>query len=345
MRTRRRQWATGLLLSAVLTSMLSAGGAALAAGFEQVEDFAGSGNPGRIDMFRYVPASLRPDPALIVVLHGCGQSARDFGAAGWFDLAESTGALLLLPQQRRRNSLSRCWNWFIGADGADNAEMQSILAMIARMRADYAVDGRRIFVAGLSAGGWLTSLLLAAHPELFRAGAIIAGGPAYCAFSRRPWWDPFGVSVAFWAWPAAFDCMDGVDLEPRDWARRVRANTGVDTFPRMPRLSIWHGSDDDKVGIANLEELVDQWSTLAGTDIDADGGGDLGVPGRLLQLTYAARDGGALVETVTVDGMGHVMPIDAAAGCGEPGSHVEDIGICAAALIGRFWQLRGAGPP
>ncbi|NNM01578.1 MAG: esterase, partial [Gammaproteobacteria bacterium] len=101
------------LLPAVLTVMLCACRASGAAGLERIDDVAPAQNPGRIDTYRYVPASLRPDPALIVVLHGCGQSAEDFGAAGWFDLAERSGALLLLPQQRRRNSLTRCWNWFV----------------------------------------------------------------------------------------------------------------------------------------------------------------------------------------------------------------------------------------
>ncbi len=317
-------------------------GSASAAELERIEDFDDADNPGRIDMYRYVPATAGAGAPLIITLHGCGQSAAEFAQAGWIDVADRSGALLLAPQQRRRNSFTRCWNWFIGDSDADNAEMRSILAMIERMRADFAVDPGRAYVAGLSAGGWMSSLLLAAHPALFAGGAVFAAGPAYCAFSARPWWDPFGVAVAYWAWPAAFNCMAGIDLAPADWAQRAREHTATAAGAALPPVSIWHGSDDDTVGIANVREFLEQWTALAGADDIPDVTAEL-VPGAGAQRrVYTAGNGGVVLETVIVEGMGHAIPIDPRNGCGTAGAYVEDRELCAAMLVGRFWNLPGS---
>jgi len=69
--------------------------------FDRLTEVTGFGsNPGALRMFEYVPAD--PQPALVVVLHGCTQTAAsyDFGA-GWSTLADRHGFVLLLPEQQR----------------------------------------------------------------------------------------------------------------------------------------------------------------------------------------------------------------------------------------------------
>jgi poly(3-hydroxybutyrate) depolymerase len=68
--------------------------------FDRLAEVTGFGsNPGALRMFKYVPAD--PQPALVVVLHGCTQTAAsyDFGA-GWSTLADRHGFLLLLPEHK-----------------------------------------------------------------------------------------------------------------------------------------------------------------------------------------------------------------------------------------------------
>ena len=134
-------------------------------------------NPGRLRMFKYVPA--QPERALVVVLHGCTQNAEvyDFGA-GWSTLADRYGFVLLMPQQEPSNNPNKCFNWFLSRHiERDRGEVLSIRQMVEAMIRDHYIDPRRIFVTGLSAGGAMTAVLLATYPELFAGGAVIAGLP------------------------------------------------------------------------------------------------------------------------------------------------------------------------
>ena len=70
-------------------------------------------------MFTYVPKSLSRTPALVVVLHGCTQSAASYDlGAGWSTLAERYGFVLLLPEQTPANNPKTCFNWFLPGDTA-----------------------------------------------------------------------------------------------------------------------------------------------------------------------------------------------------------------------------------
>jgi len=144
-------------------------------------------NPGDLRMFSYVPDSLQPAPGLVVVLHGCGQTAAGYDlGAGWSTIAKHYGFALLTPEQQPSNNANACFNWFNPEDSArGRGEAQSIRQMIARMVREHKIDPHRIFVTGLSAGGAMTSVMLATYPEVFAAGAVIAGLPYGVATNVR----------------------------------------------------------------------------------------------------------------------------------------------------------------
>src|SRR4051795_5811700 len=119
-------------------------------------------NPGRLRMYAYVPDPLPRSPALVVVLHGCLQTAAGYDlGAGWSTLADRFRFTLLFPEQQRANNRRGCFNWFQPRDSdRDQGEALSIGHMVEHMIQTYAVDRSRVFVTGLSAGGAMTSVML-----------------------------------------------------------------------------------------------------------------------------------------------------------------------------------------
>ena len=111
-------------------------------------------NPGNLRMLTYVPPGLAPGSALVVVLHGCTQSAAAYDhGAGWSVLAERHGFAVLYPEQQRGNNGSLCFNWFQPEDTArGGGEVESIREMTEQMVAAHGLDRRRVFVTGFRRG-------------------------------------------------------------------------------------------------------------------------------------------------------------------------------------------------
>ncbi len=126
-----------------------------------------------------MPPALPRHAPLVVVLHGCRQTAEEYErSAGWSHLARDRGFAVLYAEQRRANNPNVCFNWFRPSNVTrDRGEVGSIRQMIARMVALNKLDRRRIFITGLSAGGAMTAAMIAAYPELFAGAGIIAGLP------------------------------------------------------------------------------------------------------------------------------------------------------------------------
>src|SRR6476646_2384924 len=92
-------------------------------------------NPGALRMFTHLPSGLADQSALVVILHGCAQTAASYDhGAGWSTLADRYGFALLLPEQQRANNPNGCFNWFQPEDTQrDSGEAASINQMIETM--------------------------------------------------------------------------------------------------------------------------------------------------------------------------------------------------------------------
>ena len=132
----------------------------------------------------YVPSSYAGTPVpLVVMLHGCTQGPDDFAigtrANRW---AESRGCLVAYPEQMQRANSHRCWNWFRPQDQSAGRGEPELVAGITKQVIDtYAIDARRVYVAGMSAGGAMAAIVGQAYPELFTAIGIHSGVPAGAA--------------------------------------------------------------------------------------------------------------------------------------------------------------------
>lgn len=223
-----------------------------APGVRRIEDFGT--NPGRLAMFVHSPPALARRAPLVILLHGCGQTATTFAAeAGWIDWADRCGVPLVLPEQSGENNRGRCFNWFREAHVArGSGEAESIRQMAEIAIARFGSDPSRVFIAGLSAGGAMAAAMLAAYPDLFSGGAVVAGLPVGAANS---------VTEALARMAEA-----GPARSREDWARHVLQAGPAGYAGPWPRISIWHGLADDVVDPANAGLLAQQWSAVHGVD-------------------------------------------------------------------------------
>jgi poly(hydroxyalkanoate) depolymerase family esterase len=288
----------------------------------EIADFGD--NPGDLRMFAFVPEHLQPRPALVVVLHGCGQTAAGYDmGAGWSTLAERFGFALLMPEQRPSNNANTCFNWFSPEDTArDHGEACSIRQMIACMASDHGIDAQRIFVTGLSAGGAMTSVMLATYPEVFAGGAIIAGLPYGVATNVRE------------ALNGMFQSSSHPAGELGDLVRNASDHRGP-----WPKLSVWHGSADRTVNPANADEIVKQWLDVH--DLPAAPMSVGTVDGYPHQVWWNA-DGETIVESYTITDMAHGTPLGLADNderYGAQGAFLIEAGISSSYHIANFFGL------
>jgi poly(hydroxyalkanoate) depolymerase family esterase len=282
-------------------------------------------NPGALRMFTYTPKNLAPSPPLVVVLHGCTQSAGSYDlGAGWSTLADRYGFVLLLPEQTAANNPKTCFNWFLPGDTArDRGEALSIRQMIEKTIGAHGTDRTRVFITGLSAGGAMAAAMLAVYPDVFAAGAIIAGLPYGTARNVQE----------------AFESMfQGRPRATRAWGdlvRRASPHRGP-----WPRVSVWHGDIDATVKPANADAIIQQWTDVHGINAAPLEDRVDGYPRKVWR-----QDGVDLIESYTITGMAHGTPLATGTGdqgCGTAGPFLLEAGISSSYHIAKFFGLTGA---
>jgi feruloyl esterase len=300
-----------------------ADGAPAHSALAEITDFGP--NPGQLRMLAYVPERFVEHPPLVVVLHGCRQTAAGYDhGTGWSELAEQKGFIVCLPEQRGGNNPSHCFNWFNERNTTrGSGEAASIAAMVQHLVETHGVDQDRIFVTGLSAGGAMAATMLAAYPEVFAAGAVIAGLPYRAATSIG----------------GALDAMSNGDrrtgLESGASVRGASEHEGP-----WPRLSVWHGTADETVAHHNAAALVGQWRDLNG--LGPKPSREERASGYTRRI-WADASGAELIEEYELDDFGHGAPLEAAA-LGQPGPFLMEAGISSTLHIAAFFGLMPVRP-
>lgn len=237
--------------------------------------------------------------ALLVLIHGCRQSAHDIAAGARItQLADALGCLVLLPCQEPRANPWGCWNWFDRRTSAGAGEAAIVAAQIRAVRRQYRVHRKRVFIAGMSSGAGLATTLALHHSPLF-AGAFIHSGVA--------------AGAATSPMTALSVLKRGPDTDVVAIAAAARARAGARA--RIVPLLAVHGSADNAVVPAHATEAIRQFLAFARYPGIAAAPAALPSPGResaiepegghRASISDWRHENRLIARLVLVEGLGH----------------------------------------
>jgi poly(hydroxyalkanoate) depolymerase family esterase len=279
----------------------------------------------------YVPSGYHPDcpVPLVVMLHGCTQNADDFAAGTRMnELAEENTFMVLYPEQSFTGNYHKCWNWFRSANQHRGKGEPAIIAgMVEKLKEHYAIDGNRIFAAGLSAGGAMSVIMGVTYPDLFAAIGICAGLEYKAARTIM----------------GAYTAMAKGGPNPVRQGRKAYEEMGV--HAAVIPVIVFHGDHDGTVVPKNADQLITQWAVTNDLAQDGQLTGWLDdqkervvtehVPEGLeyQHFIYENDDGKIMMEKFIVTGMGHAWP-----GGSPDGSYTDPKAPDASRLMWEFFM-------
>ncbi|HEY0064323.1 MAG TPA: PHB depolymerase family esterase [Telluria sp.] len=276
----------------------------------QFIDGSYSNGAGSRDYKLYVPSTYTSAPMpLVVMLHGCTQDPDDFARGTQMNLlAEELRCFVVYPAQSQQANPSRCWNWFNEQDQQRGRGEPSIIAGITEtIIKSHNVDSRQVYVAGLSAGGAMATIMGTLYPDLYAAVGVHSGLPFASAHDL----------------PSALAAMKG--------------NLGRTPSSGKPiPIIVFHGDKDTTVHPANGDALIKQGAHKSPKEVVVE-------PGRVphghayTRTVHHGDDGTAHAEQWLIHGAGHAW-----SGGSAHGSYTDGKGPDASREMMRFFQTRRA---
>jgi poly(hydroxyalkanoate) depolymerase family esterase len=241
-----------------------------------------SNGSGTLAYQLYVPSTYKTGAhtPLVVALHGCTQTADTFRQlTRWDQLAQQKGFIVVFPQQSSSQNYLSCWNFFQSADMSRGAGEPAMIAGLTQsVQQRYGVDQARTYVAGLSAGGAMSSVMAATYPDVYAAAGIGSG----CEYA------------------ATATCAGYKSADPAQAGQAAYAAMGSQA--RAMPVIVFEGDKDTTVPPINAQQAVQQWQTTDGLALKGS------VPAAPTSTSNGTATGG---ETYTVshygDGRGHEL--------------------------------------
>jgi poly(hydroxyalkanoate) depolymerase family esterase len=256
----------------------------------------------------YVPSSYSGGPApLVVMLHGCTQDPDDFAKGTQMNaLAEELQCLVVYPAQSQGANISRCWNWFNAVDQQRDQGEPSIIAGITReVMASHSIDPAQVYVAGLSAGGAMATIMGTLYPDLYAAVGVHSGLPFASARDL----------------PSALAAMKGDFRQPHEPGRAIP-------------IIVFHGDQDTTVHPSNGDAVIAQGARQVSNEVVVE-------PGRVpnghayTRTLHQRADGAVHAEQWLIHGAGHAW-----SGGSAHGSYTDGRGPDASREMMRFFRTQ-----
>jgi poly(hydroxyalkanoate) depolymerase family esterase len=260
---------------------------------------------------------------LLVMLHGCGQTSRDFAVTTRMNLlAARQRFFVLYPEQDRLANPQGCWNWHDRRSGKADAEAATLMAAVEQACVHYPVDRDRIAVAGLSAGASMAALLATRYPLRFKAVAMHSGVAPGAAKSPA----------------TALSAMRGRHAPPILATAVGKAMGAAAVFTTLPPLLVLHGDADTVVSARNAHSTATLWAMATAAQPGKQRTLKRGER-RAMRVTDYKRKGRTVVSLREVEGLGHAWS------GGAPGLPFSDAaGPSATRLVWAFVSKQFAAP-
>ncbi|KUO65542.1 MAG: hypothetical protein APF83_04830 [Lutibacter sp. BRH_c52] len=259
----------------------------------EITDFGA--NKGNLEMYIYKPINNDLKVPLVVVLHGCVQTANEIAEqSGWNTLVDANNFMVIYPQQKVENNLNKCFNWYENLDISKNdGESETIKEMIQYAIQNFDVDPSKIFVTGISAGGAMANVLMANYPDLFNSGAIMSGIPFKAANDLA----------------TAYAAMQGkVEKTPDEWVTSI-SNNNPNYEGKYPKIVIFHGIDDPFVNVKNAEIIEIQWKGIHKIASEPAIIPEFNGNPEIAKTTYFKNNCPIIVK-YEINNLGHAMAVD-----------------------------------
>ncbi|WP_281894020.1 extracellular catalytic domain type 1 short-chain-length polyhydroxyalkanoate depolymerase [Phytohabitans aurantiacus] len=254
-------------------------------------------NPTNLRMHLYVPDRVQARPPILLAIHYCSGSGPAFySGTQYAQQADRYGFIVIYPSVTRS---SLCWD--VSSASAlrrgGGSDPVGLMSMVTYVQQRYNADPARIYATGTSSGAMMTNVMLGVYPDVFKAGASFAGVPFACfATTNGSEWNS--------------ECANGTIIRtPQAWGDLVR-NAYPGYTGARPRMQIWHGTNDEILRYPNFGEQVKQWTNVHGlsqtpsfTDTPQSG---------YTRTRYGGTGGQAPVEAISMQGVSHNLPVDAA---------------------------------
>lgn len=212
------------------------------------QQFTYNDSVGKHPYFVYTPESYQVGSTvpLVVMLHGCSQTALDFATGTAMNLlAEQYNFIVVYPQQTSNYNQGLCWNWFLPANQTrgcgEPASIVGIVQAVQQNTACWTIDPTRMYIAGFSAGAAMAVILGATYPDLFAAIGVHSGLEYQAATSLS----------------SGFKAMRNGGPNPQQ--QGYAAYMAMSDRARIVPTIVFHGMNDTTVALVNGNQTLQQW--------------------------------------------------------------------------------------
>ncbi|MGZ5818215.1 MAG: extracellular catalytic domain type 1 short-chain-length polyhydroxyalkanoate depolymerase [Burkholderiaceae bacterium] len=267
-------------------------------------------------LYLYLPKNSVPKlagkRALMVVLHGCAQSASGDiidKRSGWEVPAEKYGMVLAAPDVPTTNPngtrvAAGCWDWFGSKHQRGERDTALLADMITAVKArpELNIDPNQIYVVGMSSGGGVSQLLACTYPELI-AGFGIHSGPAMGSL--------------------VFDVFNAPRVSAESIADNCKRYAGDQQSALSSQIaSIIHGELDKLAVPSHADRNREGLQLLYGANIDA---GTIEETNQSNGKLYKDTNGKIRLAQIVVTGIGHTFSAgEGSTGGGTYGTNFHD---------------------